>query len=361
MKILVVPGDGIGPEITDASLGVVEVLVSGLGLKLELEHANCGKASLGQYGTTVRDEDVARAREADGVILGPMSVNEYPAEAQGGRNVPAAFRTGLDLYANIRPCYTRPNVPSMAASMDLVFARENLEDFYTDRNMARGSGEFMPTEDVALAVGKITRQGSERIAKAAFELARRRERRNVTVVHKAPVLRMYHRLFLDTALAVAKDYPDVTVDDVMVDAAAALLVRTPERFDVILTTNMFGDILSDEAAELAGSLGLAASLNHGDKHAVAQAGHGSAPDIAGKDIANPASLLLSIGLLFEHVGAKAGEAGTGFARAGELLREAVDTQLSDPDLRTRDLGGRVGTKEFATRVNRRIAESAGRA
>ncbi len=361
MKILVVPGDGIGPEITDASLSVVDALVSGLGLDLELEHADCGKVSLARHGTTVRDEDVARARAADGVILGPMSVNEYPSEAEGGRNVPAAFRTGLDLYANIRPCYTRPNLPSMAASMDLVFARENLEDFYTDRNMARGSGELMPTEDVALAIGKITRQGSERIARAAFELARRRERRTVTVVHKAPVLRMYHRLFLDTALAVAEEYPDVTIDDVMVDAASALLVRTPERFDVILTTNMFGDILSDEAAELAGSLGLAASLNHGDQHAVAQAGHGSAPDIAGKDLANPASLLLSVGLLFDHIGAKAGEAGKGFARAGGLLREAVDAQLSEPELRTRDLGGRIGTKEFATRVSERIAETAGRA
>ncbi|HEX3923269.1 MAG TPA: isocitrate/isopropylmalate family dehydrogenase [Streptosporangiaceae bacterium] len=353
MKILVVPGDGIGPEITDASLSVLDAAARRAGLALELDTAPCGLASLERYGVTVREEDLAAARAADGVILGPMSVNEYPAEATGGRNVPAAFRTGLDLYANIRPCYTRPGLPATAASMDLVFARENLEDFYTDRNMHRGSGELMPTEDVALAIGKITRQGSERIARAAFDLAQRRERRTVTVIHKAPVLRMYHRLFLDTARAVGAEYPDVTVDDLMIDAAAALLVRTPERFDVILTTNMFGDILSDEAAELAGSLGLAASLNHGDRHAVAQAGHGSAPDIAGRDMANPASLLLSVGLLLDHLGARGGDDAA--VQAGALLRGAVDAQLADPKLRTRDLGGSLGTKEFAAHLVERVA------
>lgn len=352
MKILVVPGDGIGPEITDATLSVLDTLVTQLGLELSLENADCGLVSLRKHGVTVRAEDIALAKEVDGVILGPMSVKEYPAEDAGGRNVPAAFRSGLDLYANIRPCYTRPNLPSMAPSMDLVFARENLEDFYTDRNMFRGSGELMPTSDVAIAIGKISRQGSERIARAAFELARRRERRTVTVVHKAPVLRMYHRLFLDTALEVAADYPDVTVDDIMIDAAAALLVRQPERFDVILTTNMFGDILSDQAAELAGSLGLAASLNHGDQHAVAQAGHGSAPDIAGQDIANPTSLMLSTAMLLDHLGAR--HQDDKFVTAGRLLREAVDAQLSTPELRTRDLGGTVGTKEFTAHVIERM-------
>jgi 3-isopropylmalate dehydrogenase len=355
MKILVVPGDGIGPEIIDATLSAIDVLSSRLGLRLEFEQADCGLVSLRKHGVTVRDEDIARAREADGVILGPMSVKEYPAQAEGGLNVPAAFRTGLDLYANIRPCYTRPGLPATARSMDLVFARENLEDFYTDRNMYRGDGEIMLTPDTAIAIGKITVQGSERIARAAFELARRRDRKHVTVVHKAPVLRLYHRLFLDTALRVAEEYPDVTVDDIMVDAATALLVRTPERFDVILTTNMFGDILSDEAAELAGSLGLAASLNHGDDHGVAQAGHGSAPDIAGMDLANPASMLLSAAMLLDFLGTKSGD--DGYTRAGQLLRDAVDAQLSVPGLRTRDLGGSLGTKQFATHVTERLASA----
>ncbi len=295
---------------------------------------------------------MARAREADGVILGPMSVKEYPATDKGGVNVPAAFRTQLDLHANIRPNYTRSGVPAMVKHMDLVFARENLEDFYIDRNMYQGLGEFMPTPDVALAVGKITAQGSRKIAVTAFELARRR-RRKVTVVHKTPVLKMYNGLFLKQALEVAKSYPDVFVEDIMVDAAAALLIRTPERFDVILTTNMFGDILSDEASELAGSLGLAASLNHGEVHAVAQAGHGSAPDIAGQNIANPASLMLSTAMLFEHLGAKAGD--NAMTRAGAALRTAVDMQMSSVDTRTRDLGGPLGTAAFADRVVQSIA------
>lgn len=348
MKLLVVPGDGIGPEITDAVLAAAEVLKRRLGLSLEFEEADCGLRSLAKHGRTVRPEDIEHAKACDGVILGPMSVKEYPPEDQGGLNVPAAFRLGLDLYANIRPCYTRPNLPSVAKSMDLVFARENLEEFYTDRNMFSGDGEILVTEDTAIAIGRITRHNSERIARAGFELAMRRQRKHVTIVHKAPVLRKFHKLFLDTAMAVAGEYPEVTVDDIMVDAATALLVRTPERFDVIVTTNMLGDILSDEAAELAGSLGLAASLNHGTEYAVAQAGHGSAPDIAGKDLANPSSIMLSVGMLFEHIGARDDEPS--FVTAGKLLQEAVDAQLSIPERRTGDLGGPLGTKAFAAHV-----------
>lgn len=345
MKILVVPGDGIGPEIISASLTVVDAAARRVGLPLSYEYSDVGKTSLQKHGVTIRDEDLDIARAADGVILGPMSVNEYPPEAEGGRNVPAAFRSGLDLYANIRPSYTRTGLPSTSESMDLVFVRENLEDFYIDRNMFRGRGELMPTEDVAIAIGKITRQGSERIARAAFEVARRRVRRHVTIVHKAPVLRLYNGLFLDTARSVAADYPDVTYDDLMVDAAAAHLVRSPQRFDVVLTTNMFGDILSDLAAELSGSLGLAASLNHGDDHAVAQAGHGSAPDIQGLDVANPGSMLLSVAMLLDHLGTTKAEPRA--IETARLVREAVDAQLGSPETRTRDVGGPLGTKAFA--------------
>jgi 3-isopropylmalate dehydrogenase len=351
MKILVVPGDGIGQEIVQATLGVLDLLDKRYELGLAYETADCGLVSLQKYGTTVRPEDIERARQADGVILGPMSVNQYPPEHEGGVNVPAAFRLGLELYANIRPSYTRANLPSMASSMDLVFVRENLEDFYTDRNMFRGNAELLVTEDVAIAIGRITRKNAERIARTAFELARRRERKHVTIVHKAPVLRLYYRLFLDTALSVAADYPDVTVDDVMVDAAAALLIRTPQRFDVIVTTNMLGDILSDEAAELAGSLGLMASLNHGDVHAVAQAGHGSAPDIAGQDLANPASMMLSAAMLMEHLGFTRDQER--FVTAGRALRAGVDAQLS-AGRTTRDLGGELGTKEFTSQVIERV-------
>jgi isocitrate/isopropylmalate dehydrogenase len=356
VKILAIPGDGIGPEITKASLAAVTALADRWRLDLTLEEAPCGLRSLAQYGTTLRPEDLQLAKDADGVILGPMSVRDYPPVKEGGINVSAVLRQELDLYANIRPCYTRPGISAAIQDMDLVFVRENLEDFYADRNMSRGIGEFMPTPEVAMAVGKITSAGSRRVARAAFDLARRRTRHSVTVVHKVPVLKMYYGFFLDEVHEVAKEYPDVSVDDLMVDAAAALLIRTPERFDVVLAPNMFGDILSDEAAELTGSLGLGGSLNHGSRHAMAQAAHGSAPDIAGRDIANPCSMLYSIAMLFEHLGEKAGNQA--FQMAGLRLRDAVDAQLAKPESRTRDLGGEVGTAAFGDQVAGHLATDA---
>jgi isocitrate/isopropylmalate dehydrogenase len=352
MKINVVPGDGIGPEITDAAMTALGALQKRFGLEIEFTHAESGLVNLRKYGITVRDEDIERAREADGVILGPMSVREYPPVEKGGIGVPAAYRSRLNLYANIRPNYTREGLPAVAKKMDLVFVRENLEDFYIDRNMYRGIGEFMPTPDVVMAMGKITVQGSRRIAKVAFDLARRRPRRKVTVVHKMPVLKLYNGLFVREAMEMAKGYPDVQVEDMMVDAAAAMLIRTPERFDVVLTTNMFGDILSDEAAELAGSLGLAASVNHGDETVVAQAGHGSAPDIAGKDVANPTSMIQSVAMMLDHIGMKAGDRR--LEEAAFCLKNAVDSLLASPTTRTRDLGGDLGTRAFAVEVAKRI-------
>jgi len=353
MKLVVVPGDGIGPEITHATMKAVEALRQRYALEFELQELKSGLASLKRYGVTLRDEDIEAARAADGVILGPMSVKDYPEH--GGINPAARFRSALELYANVRPAYTRPGVPSAVANMDLVVVRENLEDFYVDRNMQVGLGEFMPTSEVALAVGKITTEGSRRVARAACEIAGRRRRKKITIVHKAPVFKLYHGLFLENAYAVARDYPELEVDDMLVDAVAALLVRTPERFDTVLTTNVFGDILTDEACELAGSLGLSASLNHGDRCAVAQAGHGSAPDIAGLDIANPASLMLSTAMLFEHVGSSTSEVS--LMRAGRALQQAVDASLTNAATRTHDLGGTLGTQAFADAVVQTILQA----
>jgi 3-isopropylmalate dehydrogenase len=349
-----VPGDGIGPEITAATLAAIDALDRRFGLGVEIEHAECGLASFKRYGTTLRDEDMERARRADGVVLGPMSIRDYPEGNAGSIHVPATFRRELDLYANIRPSYVRPGVPSMAKNMNLVFVRENLEDFYVDRNMYLGTGEFMPTPDVVLAVGKLTRSGCHRIAQAAFEIAQHRERRKVTVVHKSPVLKAYNGMFVEESMKVAADFPTVTVEELLVDAMAALLIRTPERFDVVLTTNVFGDILSDEASELAGSLGLASSLNRGHVHAVANAGHGSAPDIAGKDLANPGSLMLSTAMLFDHLGATRGIPK--WRDAATTFSAAIDKNLELPATRTADLGGSLGTTAFGVAVARAITE-----
>jgi len=352
LDILIVPGDGIGPEITKATLTVLDALEKKFSLDLRLERLDCGFESLRKRGVTIRDEDIERAKRADGVVLGPMSAREYPPVEQGGINVPKTFRTRLELYANIRPSYTRAGLKAVAPKMDLVMVRENLEDFYVDRNMYQGLGEFKPTADVVIAMGKITAAGSRRIARVACEIASRRPRKKLTIVHKNPVLKMYHTLFLEEAQKVAREFPELQVEDLMVDAVTALLIRTPERFDVMLTTNMFGDILSDEASELAGSLGLAASLNRGDTSAVANAGHGSAPDIAGQDLANPSSLMLSTAMLFEHLGAARKDRR--MLDAAAAFTRAVDGRLGSPGTRTRDLGGKLGTQAFADAVAKAV-------
>ena len=229
--------------------------------------------------------------------------------------------------------------------MDLVIARENTEGFYADRNMHFGSGEFMPTPDLALSVRKISASGSRRIARAAFELAMRRPRRHVTAVHKANVLKVGEGLFLREVRAVAKDFPDVAYDEQLVDSMAALLVRDAQRYDVIVTTNMYGDILSDEASELSGSLGLAGSFNHGDTHGMAQAQHGSAPDIAGQDKANPVSLILSSAMLLDWYSRRAAGRDQ-FAHAAAAIERTADELVGDPARRTADLGGALGTRAF---------------
>jgi len=343
MKFLVLPGDGIGPEIVASATAALEALDRRYGLKIDLERHEVGFASLERTGSTLPPDVMALATRVDGVLLGPVSTEDYPPLEKGGINPSAWFRRQLDLYANIRPSYVRPGVPAHAAEMDLVIVRENTEGFYADRNMAVGSGEFMPTPEVALAVGKVTTEGCRRIAVAAFELARRR-RRHVTAVHKANVLKIYSGLFLDQVRQVAADYPDVALDTVIVDAMAALLIREPQRFDVVVTTNMFGDILSDEASEIAGGLGLAGSLNVGDKFAVAQAAHGSAPDIAGQDKANPVAFLQSVAMLLDHLGAKTDRRD--LADAAETLKRETDALLASPATRTPDLGGTCGTKAF---------------
>jgi isocitrate/isopropylmalate dehydrogenase len=213
--------------------------------------------------------------------------------------------------------------------------------------MHQGSGEFMPTPDLALAVRKITRQGSTRIAEAAFKLAMQR-RKKVTAVHKANVLRVSDGLYLECVRAVGKQYPQVAYEERIIDAMAALLVRDASQFDVVVTTNMYGDILSDEASEIAGSLGLAASLNAGAEHAVAQAQHGSAPDIAGKNVANPSSLIGSAAMLLAWLGERHGDAR--LTQAGSAIERALDRVLASADGRTAELGGALGTEAFARRV-----------
>lgn len=353
MRLVVIPGDGIGPEITRATERVLEAASGRFALGLAFERQEAGFAALERTGTTFPRDVLERCRAADGIVLGPVSHAQYPPRAQGGLNPSGEMRIGLDLYANVRPSRTRAGIAHWGRSpMDLVIVRENTEGFYADRNMHAGSGEFMPTADVALAVRKVTAHASRRIARVAFALAAKR-RRKLTVVHKRNVMRMSDGLFVAEVERVAPEFPEVAVDHQLVDSMAALLVRDAARFDVIVTTNMFGDILSDEAAELSGGLGLGAAINAGDEHCMAQAQHGSAPDIAGRDVANPVSLVLSAAMLLDWLATRHGRPE--LERAARAIEESTEALLADPRTRTRDLDGGLGTQAFAAALAARIS------
>ncbi|MCX7685441.1 MAG: isocitrate/isopropylmalate family dehydrogenase [Acetobacteraceae bacterium] len=346
MRLLVIPGDGIGPEITAATLEVLAAADARFGLGLVLSHAEAGEASLRAHGTTLRPEVLEAARAADGVLFGPMSTLDYTDQPNPSR----AFRKGLDLFANIRPARTFPGVKSPVGPFDLVVVRENTEGFYADRNMEAGDADILVTPDVAVSLRRITRPACERIARAAFALAEGR-RRQVSAVHKANVLKRSDGLFLAACRAVAREHPAVALEEVIVDAMAAHLVRNPARFDVIVTTNMFGDILSDLTAELSGSLGLGGSLNAGERHAMAQAAHGSAPDIAGQDRANPASLILSAAMLLRWHADRRGLPA--FATAASAIERAVEQAIAAGE-GTREIGGRNGTRAAGAAVAARL-------
>ena len=351
MRLLVLPGDGIGPEITAATLAVLAKTAEVYGFSLEFEQDVVGHESLRQYGTTVRPELLARARAADGLILGPTATFDFRDPTRGEINPSAYFRKNLDLFANIRPSRTYPGLPQKLGAFDLVIARENTEGFYADRNMEQGSAEMLVTEDVVISLRRVTRKACRRIARAAFEIASQR-RKHVTAVHKANVLKIGDGMFLEECRACQTDFPDVVLDDLIVDAAMAHLVRNAARFDVIVTTNMFGDIMSDMTAEASGSIGLGGSLNLGEDYAMAQASHGSTPDIAGQDAANPFSLILSAAQLLDWYGAR--PQAQAYRAGAEAIERAVEHAIAAKEI-TRDIGGKLGTIHAGAALAERIA------
>jgi 3-isopropylmalate dehydrogenase len=348
-RIVVLAGDGIGPEIVTATCRVMEAALRRANAAVELVHRPIGLAALEQQGRTIPEETREALAGADGVLLGPLSTHIYDIFDPKTANPSAYLRRHFDLYANVRPARSRAGVPSVAKNVDLVVMRENTEGFYADRNLLDGNGELRPDADTVLSVRVITRKACLRIARAGFELARARNgKRRVSLIHKANVLRRSDGLFLDCAREVARDFPEITVDDFHVDAAAMHLILKPQHFDVIVTTNMYGDILSDEAAGLVGGLGLAAGLNAGERLAMAQAVHGSAPDIAGKGIANPSAEILSAAMLLEWLAERRNDPALG--RAGEAMQAAVDATLARGKTLTPDLGGDANTQQFAEAV-----------
>ena len=346
MHIVVLPGDGIGPEITAATSSVLRAASERYQLNIQLEEHAVGHASLKQFGATVRPGLLETVRSADGLVLGPAATADFKDEGSGEVNPSKYFRKSLDLFANLRPARTWPGLRNRFGAFDLVVVRENTEGFYADRNMEQGNSELLVTPDVVISLRRITRHCCERIARAACRLAMKR-RKHLTIVHKSNVLKIGDGMFFDICREVARGFPELVVDDILVDAMMAHVVRQPDRFDVIVATNMFGDILSDLTAELSGSLGLGGSLNVGSDFAMAQAAHGSAPDIAGRDIANPISLILSAALLLAWHGEARGEAR--YEAAAGAIEHAVAAAMQTGRA-TKDVGGDLGTAATARAI-----------
>ncbi|MBU9765089.1 isocitrate/isopropylmalate dehydrogenase family protein [Mycobacterium sp. TNTM28] len=348
MTLGVLPGDGIGPEIVASATRVAERALDRVSVGVAWRELPFGLTAITEFGTPLPQRTLTELDGLPGWILGPHDNAGYPEQFRGTLSPGGAIRKHYNLFANIRPARAlSAAVTAVCPDLDVVIVRENTEGFYADRNMYDGSGEFMPTPDVALAVAVFTRAACERIAHQAFRLALGR-RKSVTIAHKTNVLAKTTGLFRDACLTVAEHYPEVKVHGEHIDALAARLVSHPRTFDVIVAENMFGDILSDLAGQLSGSLGMAPSINASNTHAMAQAAHGSAPDIAGRDIANPVAMILSTAMLLRWLSGQDG--GTpALGAAADLIEDAVRRTL-DAGVGTPDIGGSASTSSFTEQV-----------
>lgn len=325
-KITFIPGDGIGPEVMDAARKVIEAS----GVSIDFEEVEAGEKLIEKYGTPLPDvvlDSIAKNKIAwKGPITTPVG--------KGFRSVNVTLRQKFNLYANLRPIKTYEGVPSKYENIDLLIVRENTEDLYAGI-------EHMIGEDAAESIKIITRKASEKIVKFAFDLALEQGRKKVTAVHKANIMKCTDGLFLNVSREVAKNYSDIQFEDMIVDAMSMKLVMNPEKYDVLVMPNLYGDILSDMAAGLVGGLGLAPGANIGDGAAIFEAIHGSAPDIAGKNIANPTAAILSGVMMLKFLGEH---------EAADKIDKAVAKVLKEGTKTTSDLGGSSSTTEFAEAV-----------
>jgi 3-isopropylmalate dehydrogenase len=353
LRIGILNGDDIGHEIVPASVDISRAAAELHGVAIEWRALPAGRTALDTHGHTLPPETLETLKTLDGWILGPIGHRAYP-KVPNAINPHPILRKNFNLFANVRPTRSYPGIGCLHDNVDLVIVRENNEGFQPDRNMVLGSGEFRPTDEVTLSVRVITRTGSRRVARAAFELARQR-RKHLTYVHKDTVFKLGCGMFVEECRKLAAEYPDVLVDDVIVDTFAMRLVRDPQTFDVVVTTNMFGDILSDEAAGLVGGLGMAPGLCIGDGDvAMAQATHGSAPDIAGKGIANPYAMMESTRMLFAWLGHRRANAGA--VRMAASMSRAITEALGDANARTGDIRGRGNTATMTQAVLRGLRD-----
>ena len=346
LKIGILLGDDIGLEVVPEAVKVMKAAAKKAGLGVEWQDLPIGKRGHELHGHTMPPVTVAALEKMDGFLCGPIGHAAYP------RNDPTwimpPLRKRLDLYASIKPVKSYPNIKSVHKDVDIVFLREVTEGMQSSDTVVAGAGEFRPNDEITIASRVITRKGSSRVAREAFEIARTRPRKMVTSVHKEPVYRLACGMFAEECRKLAKEYPDVKLNEVLVDGFAMKLVMNPQQFDVVVTTNQFGDILTDEGAGVVGGLGLAPGLCVGEHRAMSQATHGSAPDIAGRNIANPYALIMSGQMLFEWLGRRKDEPKA--TQAARLIDVAVDKVIAEGKHLTADLGGKASTAQMGDAI-----------
>lgn len=331
-KITVIPGDGIGPSIIESAIQIL----THAGCDFEYEYADAGLVALEKHGELLPQATLDLIEKNKVSLKGPLTT----PVGGGFTSINVSLRKKFNLYANVRPVISFKGTKSRYDNIDIITVRENTEGMYSGAGQKRSDDNKS-----AEAMSIITREGAERIVKFAFELARQEGRKKVTIIHKANILKSTSGLFLEVAREIAKHYPDIQSEEMIVDAACMNLVMYPERFDVMVTTNLFGDILSDLCAGLVGGLGMAPGANIGDGAAIFEAVHGSAPDIAGKNIANPTSVILASIQMLEYLGMQ---------DKAERIREAVRATIESGDRVTRDLGGSASTSEFTQAIIERL-------
>ena len=334
-NIAVLKGDGIGPEVTEAAVNVLMAIQEVTpNLKLNLLYGEAGYHCIQEYGTNLPEETIALIKRSDACLKGPMTTPETPGAPV---SVAVTLRRMFNLYANVRPCRSFPSVEALKPNLDFVIVRENTEGLYSGVEY-----ELAPGVGVALRI--ITREASLRIAEFAFKLAEKR-RKHLTYVHKGNILRITDGIFKDAVKTAAQKHPDVTVDELHVDAATMQLIKKPETFDVIVTTNLFGDILSDEAAQVTGSLGLAAGANIGETYGMFEPVHGSAPKYTGQNRVNPTATIMAASMMLDYLGEK---------EAAAKIEKAVLNVLKEGKVRTADLGGSSTTREMSEAIASKV-------
>ena len=336
-NISLITGDGIGPELSESGVSILETLHDKLGVKTKITSLEAGDIALEKYGRALPDETFQSVKSSDACLKAPVG--------ESAADVIVVLRRKLDLFANIRPAKSYPNIPALRDDVNLVIVRENTEDLYT--------GQEFELEDSAVAMRIITEKASKRIAKLAFEIAvQRDQKRRVTCVHKSNVMKKTDGLFSKSCESVAMEFSDIKFDQMYVDACSMNLIRQPQEFDVIVTTNLFGDILSDESSQVVGGLGMAPAANIGDSFGLFEPVHGAAFDIAGKQIANPTSFILSIKMMFEWLGMKNNDQNS--LRAAKILEETI-LNIVKSGIATKDIGGTMSTREFTSQVTKALS------